>query len=357
MSVIDLRSDTVTRPTAAMKEAIAKAEVGDDVFGEDPTVNELEAYSAQLMGKEAGLFVASGTMGNFVSLLSHCGRGDEVLVARGAHIFQYEQGGASSLGGMVLNPIGQSKMQAITASDVLNNISACDVHKPITRLVCLENTLNGIAVPLETTDAVVDAARNQGLRTHMDGARIFNAALALKSDVKRLVEGIDSVQFCFSKGLSAPVGSMVVGDKEFIHKARRARKALGGGMRQAGLLAAACRVALDQMTGRLEEDHENARKLAEGVKELDFLNVDLSNCQTNMVWIETGFPDEKLKAQTLVDEIKEQGVLVLATGPDKIRAVTHHGITDGDIDRTIAAFATAVAKIVEKADIQTGSRS
>ncbi|HMP52621.1 MAG TPA: low-specificity L-threonine aldolase [Candidatus Melainabacteria bacterium] len=357
MSVIDLRSDTVTRPTAAMKEAMAQAEVGDDVFGEDPTVNDLEAYSAQLMGKEAGLFVASGTMGNFVSLLSHCGRGDEVLVARGAHIFQYEQGGAFSLGGMELKPIGQSKMQALKASDVLDNISPRDQHKPITRLVCLENTLNGIAVPLETLDAVAEAAVGHNLKTHMDGARIFNAALALKTDVKRLVEKIDSVQFCFSKGLSAPAGSMVVGNREFIDKARRARKVLGGGMRQVGLLAAACRVALEKMTDRLEEDHENARKLAEGVAKLDCLQVDLSICQTNMVWIETNFPGEKLKAQDLVEAVKNLGVLVLATAPDKIRAVTHYGITDGDIDRTIAAFDTAVTTVLEKADIQTGSRS
>lgn len=346
VATVDLRSDTVTKPTRAMREAMMAAEVGDDVFGEDPNVKALESLSAEYLGKEAGLFVASGTMGNLVSLLTHCQRGDEILVSRGAHIFQYEQGGAASLGGLLLNPLGSSKMEHLKAEDVAENISADDVHKPRTRLVCLENTLNGRVIAKETVDQICTVAKEKGLKTHLDGARLFNASRTLDLTPSSLVENIDTVQFCFSKGLAAPVGSMIVGPLSFIEEARRARKLVGGGMRQVGVLAAACKIALTEMVERLDEDHRNARKLAEAINEMEYLRVNLDHCDTNMVWIETQF--EENSAEDLVELLKKEGILMLAISNSKIRAVTHHGITDSDIDRCVDIIAKAAGKLGKK---------
>lgn len=344
MSSIDLRSDTVTKPSPAMREAMKEAKVGDDVFEEDPTVIELEELSAKTMGKEKGLFVSSGTMGNLVSLLSHCDRGDEVLLARAAHVFQYEVRAASTLGGISLNPLGNSKFSPITGDMVEKNIAPVDVHKPITKLVSLENTLNGMAIPKSQIDEVAKVAKEHNLKVHLDGARLFNAACALKISPREIVEEVDSVQFCFSKGLAAPVGSMVCGSKEFIQKARHWRKALGGGTRQAGVLAAPCLVAINQMTERLSEDHKNARVLAEAVNKIPGLKVDMEYCQTNMVFIETSITGKT--AAHLVELLDNEGVKVLDVAKNTIRAVTHYGITDSDIDKVIEALKIAAKQLM-----------
>ena len=351
MTVIDLRSDTVTKPTLEMREAMKVAEVGDDVFGDDPTVNELEEQSASRLGKEKGLFVASGTMGNLVAVLTHCGRGDEILLARGAHIFQHEQGSAATLGGITMNPIGESQNRPLQADDIEKNISPVDVHKPITRLVTLENTLNGIAIPKDEIDSVCEVASKNKLATHLDGARIFNAATALKVSVCELVEKVDTVQFCFSKGLSAPVGSMLVGPASFINKARHWRKTVGGGMRQAGVLAGPCLIALNEMTKRLEEDHKNAYRLASAVNELEGIKVNLESCHTNMVSLKGG-----RTAHDLVQSLHEKGLFVLATTDFMIRAVTHHGITASDIDRAIEMVGDAVKELNDSKAVSATKR-
>ena len=352
MTMIDLRSDTVTTPTDEMREAMKSAPVGDDVFEEDPTVMKLEKRSAEIMGKEKGLFVSSGTMGNLVAILTHCGRGDELLVARGAHIFQYEQGTASTLGGITMNPIGTSKMEHLKASDVKQNIAPDDVHKPRTKLVSLENTLNGIPQPVDEVDEIGSIARSNKLVTHMDGARIFNAAQALGVEPGRIVKNIDTVQFCFSKGLSAPVGSMLCGSKSFISEARRWRKALGGGMRQVGVLANPCLISLEKMSKRLEEDHQTAKLLAEGLKKIDLIKCDLNLCQTNMVWIEPNIAG--CDAFDLASRLKEKQVLVIAVSDKMIRAVTHYGITDSDIKKALSAIEESVKELAGSQSVISG---
>ena len=352
MNPIDLRSDTVTTRTEAMREAMKTALVGDDVFREDPTVIELENRSAQITGKEKGLFVSSGTMGNLVALLSHCGRGDQILVARGAHIFQYEQGGASTLGGITMNPLGESKFRHLEAADVKKNIAQDDVHKPLTRLLSLENTMNGIPQPVEDIEAICQIARQNNLLVHLDGARIFNAACALEVEPGEIVAQVDSVQFCFSKGLSAPVGSMLCGNEKFIEKARRWRKAVGGGMRQAGVIAASCLIALEKMRDRLLEDHKTARALGEGLQSLEFVHCDLKNCHTNMVFLEVSIPGKT--ACDLEKKLKEKNLLVLALSDTMIRAVTHYGITDSDIDLAIEIFKNTVLEMAGEKTLVSG---
>jgi len=333
MSFIDLRSDTVTQPTAAMRQAMADAEVGDDVFGEDPTVNRLEEMAAERMGKAAALFVTSGTMANLVSLLVHCRRGDEIILGDRAHTFLYEQGGAAALGGIhprtIPNqPDGTIELEAMEAA-----IRPDNVHFPRTRLIVLENTHNRCAgSPLSPAymDGVGEIAGRYSLKVHVDGARIFNAAASLGVDVRALAERTDSVTFCLSKGLAAPVGSLVCGSEAFIFEARRVRKVLGGGMRQAGVLAAAGIVALNEMTGRLPEDHANARMLAEGLGEIPGLLVNVAQCKTNIVYADIT-TDMALSAEALADALKKRGVGVLPTGPNQIRLVTHHPITQADV--------------------------
>ena len=346
MDFIDLRSDTVTHPTPAMREAMAQAVVGDDVFGEDPTVNRLQEMAAALMGKEAGLFVASGTMGNLVAVLAHCQRGDEVILGTKAHTYLYEAGGISALGSVhscqIPNqPDGTLALDAIEAA-----IRPDDAHHPITRLITLENTHNrcgGVALTPEYTRSVSDLARRRGLRLHLDGARIFNAAVVQGVSARDLAGMADSVTFCLSKGLSAPVGSVLCGSREFIHQAHRMRKQLGGGMRQAGVLAAAGIVALEQMVDRLAEDHQRARRLAAGLAELPGLVLDPGSPFTNMIFCELA-PDVPLDSVQAAGKLAQRGVRVGATGARRFRLVAHYWIDDQAVAATVAAFAEVLSE-------------
>jgi threonine aldolase len=340
MKVIDLRSDTVTLPSPAMREAMYGAELGDDVFGEDPTVNRLEEMAAERVGKEAALLVPSGTMGNLASILTHCGRGAEVILGDQCHTFIYEAGGIAALGGVHPRPLpnqpdGTLRLEAIEAA-----VRPDNVHFPRTRLICLENTHNrcsGAALTPEYMAQVGALARRHALAVHLDGARIFNAAVALNVDVRVLTREVDSLSFCLSKGLAAPVGSVICGSADFIAEARRTRKILGGGMRQAGILAAAGIVALDRMIERLREDHENAARLAAGIAQIDGLAVDLARVQTNIVYFDVARAG--LTAEELAKRLAGAGVRILSTGPVRLRAVTHYGIAAGDIDQTLVALA------------------
>ncbi|MCL4239291.1 MAG: low-specificity L-threonine aldolase [Anaerolineae bacterium] len=341
MDRIDLRSDTVTWPTPEMRRAMAEAVVGDDVFGEDPTVNALQDAAARRLGKEAGLFVASGTMGNLVAVLAHCGRGDEVILGDRAHTFVYEAGGIAALGGVhphtvPVQPDGTLPLEAIEAA-----IRPDNVHMPVTRLIALENTqgtVGGIPISKAYTDEVGRLARAHGLALHIDGARLFNAATALGVDVADLVAAADSVTFCLSKGLCAPVGSVLVGSRDFIARAHRVRKLLGGGMRQAGILAAAGLIALDKMTLRLAEDHANARRLAEGLAALPQIDIALERVQTNMVFFALR-PQVPLSAPQLAERLRRHNVWIMDMGERGFRAVTHYWIHPQDVDRALSAIA------------------
>jgi threonine aldolase len=346
LKTVDLRSDTVTLPTPAMREASYQAEVGDDVYGEDPTVNQLEAMAARRLGMEAGLFVVSGTMGNLVALLTHCGRGDEFIVGHIAHTFLYEAGGSAALGGIHPRTVPNQPDGTLDLADVETAIRAENVHFPRTRLICLENTHNrcgGAVLTPEYTKAACQLAQRHGLAVHLDGARIFNAAVALGVDVKELVEDVDSVQFCLSKGLSAPVGSVVCGDEEFIREARRGRKIVGGGMRQAGIIAAAGVVALEQMVDRLAEDHANARLLAEGMAEIPGLAINLDRVQTNIVIFEVA--SERLTPSEFAAKLGEGGVKLLPIGGHRLRAVTHYGIEADDIEVALAVVREVMERV------------
>jgi threonine aldolase len=339
MGTIDLRSDTVTLPSPAMREAVYRAELGDDVFGEDPTTNRLEKMAAERMGKEAALLVASGTMGNLVCTLTHCRRGEEVILGDRSHTFLYEAGGMSTLGGIHPHTLSNQPDGTMRLEDIEGAIRGNNVHFPRTRLICLENTHNrcyGSALTSEYIDSVSALAKEHGLSVHLDGARIFNAAVALGVDVKELTANVDSLSFCLSKGLSAPVGSVVCGSSEFIAEARRARKVLGGGMRQAGVIAAAGITALQEMVDRLAEDHENARRLAEGVAGIGGLSIEPAKVQTNIIYFE--LDEERMTPKELVTELNKTGVKLLAVGPRRLRAVTHYGISAEDIDLTVKAL-------------------
>ncbi len=345
MSTIDLRSDTVTQPTDAMRRAMAEARLGDDVFGEDPTIRRLEELAADLTGKEAALFVPSGTMANLVCLLTHCGRGDEFIVGDQAHIFYYEQGGSAQVGGIHPRTVPNLTDGTLDLEGVRHAIRPDDVHFPRTRLIALENTHNrcsGTPLPPDYLQKVADLAAANGLRIHVDGARIFNAAAALGVSVKRLAGAADSLSFCLSKGLAAPVGSLVCSDGNFVMQARRYRKVLGGGMRQAGVLAAAGIVALETMTTRLAEDHANAQHLARGLSALPGIELNPENVRTNIVYFNLAPPAPS--AAEIVDRLSERGIKVLATGPDQIRAVTHFGITTEAIEQALAAFRRCVPR-------------
>jgi threonine aldolase len=314
--------------------------VGDDVFGEDPTVNRLEHMAAELLGKEAALFVASGTMANLVSFLSHCGRGDEVILGDCSHSFLYEQGGMAALGSIHPRPVpnladGTLDLDAIEAA-----IRADNVHFPRTRLIALENTHNlchGSPLSPGYLGAVRNVADRHGLKVHVDGARLFNAAAALGVETRGLAAAADSVTFCLSKGLAAPVGSLVCASRSFIAAARRARKVVGGGMRQAGVLAAAGIVALEEMVTRLGDDHANAHRLAEGLATVGGLMVDVDRVRTNIVHVAISRAD--VTSQLLVERLKAGGVLVLPRDVRHFRAVTHYHITTDAIDRSLEAFA------------------
>jgi threonine aldolase len=344
MTIIDLRSDTVTKPTPAMRQAMYDAEVGDDVLGDDPTVQRLEELAAARLGKEAALFVPSGTMGNLVSLLVHCGRGEEVILGDQAHTYVYEAGGSSAVGSIHPRPLPNLPDGRIDLTLLEASIRPDDVHAPRTRLITLENTHNrcgGAVLPVAYMDAAAELAQRRGLALHLDGARIFNAAVALGVDVQALVRGCDSVSFCLSKGLGAPVGSVVVGSAAFIHEARRARKLVGGGMRQAGVIAAAGIVALTQMVDRLAEDHANARRLAEGIAGLPGIVLNPATVQTNIVIFALDRPD--LTPGELAARLAEHGIWLFAIGGQRLRAVTNYHVTAQDIEQAIAAFAGILA--------------
>jgi len=342
MAIVDLRSDTVTRPTPEMREAMYRAEVGDDVYGEDPTVNRLEAMAAERLGKEDALLVVSGTMGNLVALLTHCGRGDEVILGDRSHTYLFEQGGMAALGGIMPCPIPNRPDGTLRLEDIAGAIRGDNVHFPRPRLVCLENThntCNGTPLTAAYTTRVATLAHARGLRVHLDGARVFNAAVALGVDVRELVQDVDSVMFCLSKGLSAPVGSLLCGDADFIAEARRARKVVGGAMRQAGILAAAGVVALERMTERLAEDHERARRLAEELA--DIPGVEVAPVATNILYfrLADGVPKT---SEEVVAGLAERGVRLLGRVDGRFRAVTHCWITDEDIDMAIEAMRTVM---------------
>jgi threonine aldolase len=340
MEMIDLRSDTVTPPTPAMRVAMAEAPVGDDVYGEDPTVNRLQAMAAERMGKQAGLFIASGTMGNLAAILSHCQRGDEAIVGSRAHTFLFEAGGFSVLGGVHSCQLPNQPDGSIRLEDLQAAIRPDDPHDPISRLICLENTHNrcgGTFQTVEYTRRVADFAHARGLKVHLDGARIYNAAAALGVPAKELAEPVDSVTFCLSKGLCAPVGSVLCGTEEFIGRAKRIRKMVGGGMRQAGILAAAGIVALETMTDRLGEDHARARRLADGLCAVPGLVLDLGMPATNMVFVSLE-PQVKLSAVQVMDALKARGVLIGDTAERQFRLVVHYWIDDEGIERTVEAF-------------------
>lgn len=330
--IVDLRSDTVTLPTPAMRKAMYEAELGDDVLGEDPTVNRLESLAAEKVGKEAALFVPSGTMGNLVSILTHCRRGDEVIMGDQAHSFVFEVGAASVFGGLQVHTVPNEPNGMLDPQNVSGAIRGGDIHFPPTGLVCLENTQNkcgGLALSPEQMNSVCVPVRERGIPVHLDGARIFNAAVALGVDVKDLTRNVDSVMFCLSKGLCAPVGSMVAGSAEFILKARRNRKMVGGGMRQAGVLAAAGVIALTEMVDRLAEDHQNANLLAEGLRGTKGIRLELHGIQTNMVFF-TLLGDGMTPAE-LRSSLEREGVKFGYYAGGLFRAVTHHGIEQDDI--------------------------
>jgi threonine aldolase len=337
--VVDLRSDTVTQPTDRMREAMARARVGDDVFREDPTVVELERAVARRVGHAAGLFCASGTMANLVAVLTHCRRGDAVLADAEAHVLHYEAGGLSSLAGTFPQPL-RTRDGHPTPEELEAVAGPPDVHRPPARLVWLENTHNragGVAYPPERTAAVARWARARGLRVHLDGARLFNAAVALGVPAADLAAPADSVMVSLSKGLSAPVGSVLCGSEEFVEHARRWRKAVGGGMRQVGVLAAAGLVALEEMVDRLAEDHRRARALAEQLAQLPGVEVDLARAHTNIVLARV--PD----APALVERLRALGVLALAFDARTVRFVTHRHVDDGDVERAVRAVRVALA--------------
>ncbi|MDX2499154.1 MAG: low-specificity L-threonine aldolase [Deltaproteobacteria bacterium] len=343
MKVVDLRSDTLTRPTAEMSRAMAEADVGDDVFGEDPTVNKLEELAADRMGKEAALFVASGTMGNLVSLLAHCGRGEEIILGSFAHTFYFEQGGSAAVGGIHPRTLPNQPDGTLLLADIEGAIRTDNVHFPRTRLIVLENTHNlcgGYPLDIAYMQAVSDIARRHSLKIHVDGARFFNAAVALDVPAAELAADADSLSFCLSKGLGAPVGSVVCGSREFISEARRARKILGGGMRQAGVLAAAGIVALNEMVDRLADDHANARKLAEGLAQMPGVLVDPEQIRTNIVYFEVDRQD--MTVEEVVKRLDESGARMLPVGPGRIRAVTHYHISSEDIDYVLGVFANVL---------------
>ncbi len=342
MDFIDLRSDTVTLPTEEMRRAMAEAEVGDDVYGEDPTIQELESLAAKILGKEAALFVPSGTMGNQVSVMTHTQRGDEVIMEAESHVYYYEVGAMAVLSGVQACPV-PGKRGVMDPDDVRRAIrERGNIHFPRTSLVVLENTHNrggGKVLPLDNVKAISDIAHSNGLSVHMDGARIFNAQVASGIPASEYAKYADSVMFCLSKGLCAPVGSMVVGSKDFIDRARKNRKMLGGGMRQAGILAAAGIIALTKMVDRLQEDHDNAKLLAVKLQELGY-GVNPEEVETNMVVVDVT-PTGK-DVHTVEKELKTRGVLANANSPKTLRLVTHYGITSDDAIKAVEVFADII---------------
>ena len=329
MKIVDLRSDTVTQPTAAMRAAMASALVGDDVFGDDPTVNALQVRIAEMLGKEAALFVPSGTQSNLVAMMSHCGRGDEVILGQMSHSYRWEGGGAAVLGSMQPQPLEHQADGSLALGDIEAAIKPDDAHFAKTRLLCLENTIGGKVLPMRYVAEATALARRRGLATHLDGARLFNAAVKCGIPVEQIAAHFDSVSVCFSKGLGAPVGSALVGSREFIARAHRWRKMLGGGMRQSGVLAAAALHALDHHVERLADDHALAQRLADGLQGVPGVTVEPP--QTNIVFVDL----QGERAATLTAHLKSRGVL--ATGLYRLRFVTHLDVDAAGVDQAIAA--------------------
>ena len=335
-AVIDLRSDTVTLPSPAMREAIYRAELGDDVFGEDPTVNRLEEMAAERLGKDAALLVSSGTQGNLISLLTHTQRGDEVICTEGSHILVNEVAGAAALGSLQLRSV-PSKRGMPDLAALRGLVRGENVHYPRTGLVCLENTHNtqgGAALSPDQMNQVADLAHGLGIPVHVDGARIFNAAAYHRVPVAQLVENVDTVTFCLSKGLACPIGSLLCGSHDFIARARKYRKMVGSGMRQAGIIAAAGIVALEQMVDRLAEDHANARILAEGLAPLPGVQIDLDAVQTNLIFVK--FDPNVVRADDFAAAMTEKGFLCRGAY-DSMRLVTHYGVTEDDVRAAVRA--------------------
>jgi len=339
MKIIDLRSDTVTRPTEAMRRAMSNAEVGDDVYGEDPTVNRLQELAAAMTGKEAALFVPTGSQGNLLAILSHCQRGEEYIAGQQAHCYRYEGGGAAVFGSVQPQPLDFEPDGRLDLRKVAAFIKPDDSHFAVTRLLCLENTQAGRVLPLDYQAEAAAFARERGLKLHLDGARLFNAAVAQSVPVAAIAEHYDSISLCLSKGLGAPVGSMLVGSADFIARAHRWRKMAGGGMRQSGILAAAGIYALENHVQRLADDHANARTLAEGLSGIPGLAVDRDAVQTNMVFVTTA-----LKSQPqLIEALKARGILVGGYG--QLRLVTHLDVAAEDIPVVVEAFREETAKL------------
>lgn len=346
--IIDLRSDTVTRPTPEMREAMSTSIVGDDQYGEDTTVNELEARAAELLGKDAAVYVPSGTMGNLSAVLAHCARGEEVILGDESHIFWYESGGPAAVGGVTLRTVTTSRWGTYDLEEIENAIRDPRPGYPPTALLCVENTHNrcgGAVVPLEHLRDLRDVAERHGVPIHMDGARIFNAAASLGVTPADVARDVDSVQFCLSKGLGAPVGSLVAGSASFIENARRQRKLLGGAMRQAGVIAAAGIVAFDTMIDRLTEDHRRARVLAEGLSEIPHISVDLDVVQSNIVVYKL---DTSIEKEAFIATLKGRGLLVSDYGLRGLRMVTHYEITDEDIQTALQTVQQAVASLTKE---------
>lgn len=341
--LIDLRSDTVTHPTDAMRRAMAEAEVGDDQYGEDPTVRRLEEYAANLMGKEAAMLVISGTMGNLVSMLTHCERGDEAILGDECHIYYYEGGGAAALGGIPFNLRRTEPNGELDLNDVRESIRPHAPGYPKTGVIAIENTHNrcgGTVLSLDYLRALRQIGQEAGVPIHMDGARVFNAAAALGVAESTIAAEVDSIQFCLSKGLAAPVGSMVAGSAEFIRNARRRRHQVGGNMRQAGVIAAAGLVALQQMRDRLPEDHARARRIAEGLANIPGVTINLVSVQTNIVIFN---PPQGLSHAQVIAGFKERGILLSSYGTRGLRIVTHYQITDEAVEKTLAAASEVLA--------------
>ena len=339
MRTVDLRSDTTTLPTDEMRQAIAESELGDDVFQGDPTVNKLQDLAAQRMGKEAALLVPSGTMANLASILTHCGRGAEVILGNRAHTYKYEKGGISAYGSIHSTQIPNQDDGTMQLEDIRDAIRGIDDHFPVTKLICLENTHNvcgGAPLSVKYTKEVANLARAHNIKLHIDGARIFNAAVAQGVEVQELVKDADSISFCMSKGLGAPVGSIICGSKDFIDQARGIRKGLGGGMRQAGIIAAAGIVALETMVDRLQEDHTNAKLLADGIADLPGVVLDPETIKTNIIYFD--MDDNAIESADFLTVLAAKGIQFFDTSPRQFRMVTHYGITAEDILYTINSF-------------------
>ncbi len=344
MSVIDLRSDTITKPTKAMRLAMANAKVGDDVYKEDPTVNSLEKLAAEKMGKKAALFVPSGTMANLISLMTHCNRGDEVILGDRSHIYTYEQGGSAAIGGIHSMAVTNEDDGTLKIKDIKNAIRSDNIHFPKTSLLVIENTHNqccGAPVGKKYMDLVYKLMADHKIKIHIDGARIFNASVALNINPSELAAHADSVSFCLSKGLCCPAGSLICGSEQFIDRAVRLRKMLGGGMRQAGILAAAGIIALNEMTERVAEDHENAKKLAAGLADFSQIIIAPEKVKTNIVYFKVL---EKISINKLVRHLEKEGVKINKTGINQIRAVTHYHIKSIHIDSVIKKMAKCLKK-------------